>query len=169
MQEVKKLIESRQIEALKKHIPAKLMTIVKYMGQKIYNHSDFGSGIERTELPSFDEFEEEEIPEMDGSNYDSIGYVYDSLSSGRNFEIRYLQYENELVAKFNGNNVFLEVDGKIKGYVPNETWESWMDKLYEIAKPIETKTIKDEKEEKKKSLYKHAIEFIEELKQVWGI
>ena len=150
MEEIKRLVEQRQIESLKKQLPTKMLCILKILGSNVYSDSGYGTGINTNEYD--DEFfgDEEtndgnEIKEIPDEDYSDIGWTYTYLKFGTNIEIRYLIHDKELKTTYNGYTVYLEIDGQLKSYVPSPLWEESIDALYLIAKPKEDENKKEEK------------------------
>ncbi len=171
MDDIKKLIENRQVQATLKQLTPKLMCIVKHLGQKIMGNEGVGEGLHVTPydsgIPYLDN-EEQQLPTAEDEPY-AIGYIYNGLSIGHNLEIRYLTDDRDLRASYNGYTVYREIEGEIEGYVPNETWENVVDRLYKRAKEKEEQAKKDEKIEKKNTLLKDAKKFLDKLRETWGI
>jgi hypothetical protein len=174
MEEIKRLIEQRQIEAVKKQLTLKLMTVVKSLGQGIYG--DFGCGREFSSTAydpdawlTEDERSKGGMPTANDDDYSDMGYIFDALNMGHNFEVRWMGWEKELRAKYNGHVVYLDVEGKLRAYVPNATWEGLTDRLYELAKPIDERARQKEKEESQQSYFKQAAKFLKELREAWGL
>jgi len=172
MEEIKRLIEDRQVQAIKREITKKLMCIVRNMGQPIYGNTGFGTGLN---VNSYDPdawlLEEERLQGGDlllasADDYSSNGYLYDALSIGHNFEIRYM--DTSLRAKYDGHIVYLEEEGKLKAYVPEEKWEQLVAGLYAKAKPLDDQRRVKDKEESKAWFMKQAAKFLEELRKSWG-
>lgn len=170
----KALIDSRGIEATKKKIVSKLVTIAQYMGSPIigeYNYSSI--------LPDFWEYEIDDPYDAnriqdasDSSNEANLGYSYDSLKYGVNFEIlirTYADKVNIVRASYNGNIVFFEEEGVLKGYAPNYLWEQHMDDLYKRAYVLEQQTITEKQKEDTMDIKKRNKTFFEKLKLIWGL
>lgn len=174
MEEIKRLIEARQIEATKKQITLKLMCIVRNLGQGIYGDVGFGAGLGGSSLDTeawmTPEERGEEMPTAeDGGEYSDMGYLFDALNIGHNFEVRWLVHDRELLAKYNGYTVYQEEEGKLKAYVPNKVWEDLMDRLYVRAKPVEEVNKTDAKKEHDAGFFRQAAKFMKELRDSWGI
>lgn len=174
MEEIKRLVEDRQNMATKKQLSPKMMTIVVNLGSGIYGDCGFGGGINSSTLNTNEwmlpeETGEDLVATADDVDYSDIGYIFDSLNIGHNFEICYFKNERKLRAKYNGYIVYLEEEGKLKAYVPNSTWESLVDWFYVKAKPIEDKAREKTKNENQKSFMKQTANFMKELRESWGI
>jgi hypothetical protein len=157
---IKGLLDARIIEATKKKVSLKLCTIAKYMGSPIIGEYGYI------------------FPEEDGIldlnediNESHLGWSYDSLRSGINFEIVIRSYGekiNLVKATYNGYIVYNEEDGDIKGYAPKNDWEHHVDKLYERAKQYEKTALTIEHEKEKEMLKEKKKTFFQKLKEVWG-
>ncbi len=173
MEEIKRLIEERQIMATKKQLSLKMTTIVTNLGSGIYGDVSFGAGLGGSTLDTnawmLPEEKNEEILDAEEVDYSDLGYLFDALGMGHNFEIRLFKNERELQAKYNGYVVYLEEEGKLKAYVPNSTWENLVDTLYRRAKPIEDEMKEKTKEKNQKSFLKQASKFMKDLRESWGI
>jgi len=175
MEEIKRLIEERQVMAVKKELTKKLLCVVRNLGSPIVNQtSGYGVGLSSNEYDSEAWLTEDErnlsgMPTATDEDYSENGYIYDSLARGHNFEVRYLTYDKELRAKYNGYVVYLEEDGKLKAYLPHEVWEKLTNDLYDVAKPKDEARKAKEKEEANKGFMRQATKFLKELRDSWGI
>jgi len=172
MDEIKRLIESRQVEATKKQLSKKMLCIAKYSGHKMYSEFGFGSGSMSTQYDSDDWLTEGEkgyanLPEATDDFFE-YGYVFDALNSGHNLEIRYMSGDNELRTTYNGYVVYLEIDGKLRAYVPHNNWEEVVERLYQKAKVKEELVVKEEKIESESKFMREATKFLKELRDSWG-
>lgn len=174
MEEIKRLKEKREIEATLKKLSSKMQVILQNIGHPMVSHSSNNSVSyydneawltegERTANKShgMDTMDEED------SGY-CIGYIYDTLHTGTNIELKYMINERELKATFNGYTVYLEIEGVLHGYAPNDAWESAIESAYARAKLVEESKKKQEKEEKQKQAIKKANTFIQRLRETWG-
>lgn len=173
MEEIKRLIEERQIMATKKQLSTKLTSIVTSLGDGMYGDMGFGTGFGGSSLDTeawmLPEERDEEIPTADDDDYSHLGYLFDALSMGHNFQVRYTTHDRELRAKYNGITVFLEEEGKLKAYLPDSVWEGLVDRLYVKSKPVEEANKDKAREENQKSFMKQAAKFMKELRESWGI
>ena len=55
---------------------------------------------------------------------------FDGLSRSMHMEIKYSEETSELSLTHRGYLVYKEVMGDLEVYVPNEEWESWIEKLW---------------------------------------
>lgn len=170
---IKSLIDLRIIEATKKKISHKLATIAEHLGCQIVGEYNYGSI-----LPDFWEYEMEDpynaervVEASENSSESVLGYSYDSLKYGVNFEIVVRTYgdkTNLIRANFNGNTVYVEEEGVITGYSPKPEWEIHMESLYEHAVKIE-KNKNEEQNKIDKEEFKVAKKtFFQKLKLIWG-
>lgn len=172
MDEIKRLIESRQIEAVKKQLTQKLLCIVRNLGQPIYGEAGYGTGSSSNSFDSDawlteEERNEDELPTASDDRYSNMGFIYDALQRGHNFEIRYL--DSVLRANYNGFTVYLEEDNKIKAYIPHQIWEKLTNDLYDHAKTLDESRKLQNKEEEKAGFMKKATKFLKELRESWGV
>lgn len=167
---IRKLIESRNNDSIKKRIPLKLSVIAETLGSQI-THQFMSDDIFSTMLMAQSE-EIETLSEDTATR--RIGYIFDSLSSGTNIEITYMvdQAETEgtmLKCRYQGYLVFHEEHGELQAYVPHESWEQIVDRLY--AKALDKKLQMQEvlKEEMKKKMEKEGHGLLEKLRNLWGL
>jgi hypothetical protein len=170
---IKALIDARTIEAIKKQVTNKLSTIAQYMGSPIMGEYSYSSI-----LPDFWEFEMDDPFDADrirdandNMSESNLGWSYDSLRHGINFEIIVRTYADKITlvrATYNGNAVYLEEDGILRGYAPNYTWEQHMEDLYAHAHKLEKAALKKMEEEEEKDNKRSRKTFFEKLKWIWG-
>lgn len=99
----------------------------------------------------------------------SIGWIFDSLSSGINMEIKYIVENAELSVQYNGIYVYKESEGDLKTYVPSDLWESKIENLYKKAKKVNEELNKNIKEEKLNKAKKEKENWITRMKNNWGL
>lgn len=165
-QRIKALIDKRTIQAAKNDLVKKFQVIIKAFGKPIIEQN-----ISYSLLPDFWELESPEILDATDDNIHLRGYYFDGLSRGVNLCIKMLIYDeklSEIRATFNGYQIFLEIEGELKCYVPFPSWENAVDRLYEYAKPVSEEKIKQEKAELKEQSNKKAISIMEKLRLLWG-
>lgn len=170
---IKALIDARTVEAMKKKINLKLSTIAQYMGSPIMGEYTYSSV-----LPDFWEFEMDDPfnadrirDASDNMGESNMGWSYDSLRHGINFEIIVRTHADKislLRASFNGNPVYLEEEGVLMGYAPNYTWEQHMDDLYAHARILEDRARKADEAAETEHNKKRSKTFFEKLKLIWG-
>lgn len=171
MEEIKRLKEKREIEATLKRLSSKMQFILQNIGQPIIQQS---SGM-ITEYDSDawltpeERGKDNEIETMhdDDDGY-LIGHIYDTLSSGKNIELKYMVHERELKTTFNGYTVYKEVEGVLEGYAPDDAWESVIEAAYKRAKLVEESKSKEEKKIRQEQAIKKANTFIQRLRETWG-
>lgn len=194
----KKIKEQRLIEATKKGlmgISGKLGVIVKLLGQPLIHQSDGGYGdvFGYSSTPFYSHEENDEIQTIEvlddyGSPINepnsiewntnksprkheairAIGWIFDSLNSGTNMEIRYITENSELTVQFNGIYVYRESEGDLRSYVPSDDWESKVESLYKKAKKINENLNKSIKEEKINKAKKDKESWLDKVKKNWG-
>lgn len=164
--------EQRTIEAMKKGYmgcEGKFAFIVKKMGDLIISQNS--ANFEQTFMEDFYEWnDEEELPTMEvDESVNEIGMSYDDLKSGNNLTILFLNDENEIIVRYEGKLVYKEVANELQSFVPEEKWESLIEKIYTKAKIVD----KNRKNKENNLLIKAANykkkEIIEKLKDKWGI
>jgi hypothetical protein len=170
---IKSLIDHRMVEALKKKINQKLLTIAQFMGSPIVGEYSYSSM-----LPDFweyeidDPYDPEKIAEAtENAGEQRLGYSYDSLRHGINFEILVRTYGESIHlirATFNGMVVYLEEEGILKGYHPEPRWEQHMEDLFVHAKKLEDRFVKKAQEEETKESKARKKTFLEQLWLIWG-
>jgi hypothetical protein len=166
-QRLQSLIDDRVRKAAKGDLSKKLQTIVKAFGKPIIEQT-----IPYNSLPDFWEIEAPEIMEASDDNVYLRGYYFDGLNRGINICIKTVIYEghlSEIRVTYNGYQVFLEADGELKSYVPFESWEDAVERLYNYAKPASEEKIKEEKVKEKKQAQKRVMSLLDSLRTLWGI
>jgi len=147
----------------------KFAFIVKKMGDLIISQNS--ANFEQTFMEDFYEWnDEEELPTMEfDESVNEIGMSYDDLKSGNNLTILFLNDENEIIVRYEGKLVYKEVANELQSFVPEEKWESLIEKIYTKAKIVD----KNRKNKENNLLIKAANykkkEIIEKLKDKWGI
>jgi hypothetical protein len=194
----KKIKEQRLIEATKKGlmgISGKLGIIVKILGQPLIHQSDGGYGDvfgysstpfyayeENDEIQTIEVLDDYGNPVEEPNSIEwntnksprkhetirAIGWIFDSLNSGINMEIRYITENSELTVQFNGVYVYRESEGDLRSYVPSEEWESKVESLYKKAKKINENLNKNIKEEKLNKAKKDKESWLDKVKKNWG-
>ena len=154
--------ESRLILATKNDLMGpngKLGIICRYLGSKIERQTelDYYSD-EHSELLEFPEY----------SQVFDIGWLFDGLNRGMHLEIKYIDADNKLTVDYKGYEVFCEISGDLERYIPNEEWESKIDKLFKIALTKKKQEMDQQKIEKEELITQKQSSFLERLKQKWG-
>ena len=127
-------------------------------------YDDFGQPIQSPNSPEW-------TPSTSRKAYsiDKIGYYFQSLSSGINLEIKYLDDRKELITNYQGYLVYKELGGELQAYVPSEEWEKHINNFYRMAKKKEDAARKKEKVEKVVKAEKNKAKWLETMKKFWGI
>lgn len=179
----KRIKEERTNEAIKKNLiglDGKLGIILKTLGQPIVGQSiadyqDVDENIIPTILTYDDYGNEIEEPYWVDENHKveyrpyELGWYFDGLSYSFHFEIKYEEDTSVLTAKFKGRDVYKDMAGDLLCYVPSPDWEGPVDKLYEKAKSIREKRKKEDRKIKEQKAEKNKSNFLNKLKELWGI
>jgi hypothetical protein len=165
------LIERRKLEAARKEVSKKLISIVKHLGKPMIEQ-----GANCRYLPDMWMLEEQQddyiILEPDEyMNEWNKGYYFDGLKYGINLCIKTLIYEDrvrEVKATFNGYLVFSEEGGDVVGYAPFSEWENAMNMFYEASSIKEEKESVIIKQNLKEENKKQAKSIMTMLRHFWG-
>jgi|SRR5581483_2270867 len=184
----KKIKEQRTAEAISKEymgLDGKFGIILKTLGKPILAQGS--NNVETTEWRDVYELEEETIPEEDpDAPILEVGRMFSGLKFGYNIEITYMQEGTiptkvddyftayELASKvlkvyWNSYLVYLESDGELHQFLPNEEWENIINKIYGSAKKLRVKINQENIEESKNQDVKEKMSFLQMLRQKWGI
>ncbi len=187
-QREKAIKEQRTNEAMKKRLlgpTGKLGSILKAFGTSIIRQSSGLYDSTYMEDPYDNYYDVEYSPTLSGQQgpishryelgmmddfqaYEE-GLTFDGLSRGMHIDITYWYSENRLTVTHRGFMVFNEIAGDLDCYVPNEAWESQVDKLFETAKG-RLKVLKEEQDlANLVQAGKNKASFIENLRRRWGI
>lgn len=151
--------EQRVIEAVKKNLmgpSGKIGCIIQYLGEPLVaQRSDEVYFIDDL----YEEPSEEDVRTMEDDLTYTIGYQFDGLSRGVHLDMKFLDVESEISVYFKGNLVYQEVKGNLTCFVPNDEWEFYVNRFYEVAHKKKLDAIKTEK--------KNTIELAKEGKQQW--
>lgn len=123
-------------------------------------------GVDGSERPSGSEWTEMSDPTMYGTMV--MGWHFDGLSRGMHMEIKYDDSTSELSLHYRGYPAYRELKGEIIGYVPNEEWEGWIDRLYKTAKEMKRKQQESEFEEKVKEAEDNKQSWLRGIISRWG-
>ncbi len=176
-----KIKEQRTLEAVKKNLmgnAGKFGLIARFLGEPIVSQSGFDGHFpddqiyhiysDTVEEPIGGGFTENREYDSYESNVIEIGWLFDGLSSGMHLEIKYLEEFKELKVTYKGNIVYREIAGELFAYVPNDEWETNINKLYAIAEKREL----TERLKKKKILVeesnKNKNNWFKNMKDRWG-
>lgn len=180
-------------------LDGKIGLIVKNLGQPIIDQSQGwlgGYGFSATELPNYETTEVDpndpyQIPtiidagdeeqELTGwmwtenrqsalpVSMQQLGWHFDGLSRGMHLEIKYDKELTELTVHYKGYLVFKEKAGDLQAYNPNADWEQYIEKLYKIAKQKDNKAKQEIKIEKIENAKKNKKNWVQKLRETWGI
>ena len=169
-EKVKLLIEQRRAKALKENVAGKLTTIARYLGKPII--SQHGT-IWRNDAYQYDVNDGD-----DDYREHLLGYMYDGLPSGMNFQSKILIYVDEddeskftveeLRATYNGHLVFHEAEGRLQSYFPSPLWEDFMEKIYQTAFAAEERSERAARDAKITKKRAEAKGFVETLRRLWN-
>lgn len=146
----------------------KFAYILRWLGYPIVEQNDL---IEANyELDVYEQHAEETLPELsEDVSAREIGYYFDGLKYGYNIDMKYDNFSKEIKVVFDGKIVYKEENGELLAYVPNNSWESHIKSLCEIAKKVELKRkefinteLRRQIKDKKHNIYK-------DLNEKWGI
>lgn len=170
---IKALIDARTIQAIKNKTASKLTTIAQFMGSPVMGEYNCESM-----LPDFWEYEMDDPYDAErvadasqNAGELNLGYIYDSLRYGINFEILVRSYGdkvNVIRASLNGNVVFKEEDGVLQAYAPNDNWEKHMEDLYVRAKVLEERENEKIRVVEAEEMKNTKKSFLQKLKMIWG-
>lgn len=97
-----------------------------------------------------------------------IGWHFDGLSRGMHLEIQYMEERHELAVSWKGYSVYREVAGELHQYVPGD-WEDSVNQLHTSAKKKENVARRFGVEDMKEESYRKKLNFLETLRQLWGV
>jgi hypothetical protein len=168
---IKALIDARIIESIKKKMPHKLSTIAQYLGDPIISDDqDYSSMMCSTWGDEISDEQQIAMADEDATTR-HLGYHYDSLKYGINFEIVVKTYDEmteSIRVSMDGIVVYLEEDTQLKCYAPSDRWERHMEDLFAQAKLRENKETAVKDAEDKVLFEKKKKTFYENLKSLWG-
>lgn len=166
--------EKRVIEATKKDYlgsNGKFAVISKTLGDQIIDQGSLSNN-----FITYDNFwnqiedSENKISYLDENiNLSSMGYYFYGLNYSYNIEIFYFEDQKRIDVKYNGDAVYREAGGDLEMYIPSQEWESKIEALYKIAKPIEESNKKAEKKIMKEAFENKKNYILSYLKSKWGI
>jgi len=179
--------EQRTFEATKKKlmgVDGKLGTILKQLGHPIVAQDIYYEN----RLNFYDEYDEEEIITTGNTEDDApagwewtdpesiyetstrqIGWHFDGLSRGMHLEIKYDDYTGVLSLHYKGYLVFEENSGDLLRYSPSADWEILVDRLYQVAAPMKKKRSDEFKEEQTQEGKRQKRNFLQRMKEKWGL
>lgn len=159
IEDIKILIEKRHLDAIKKNLTIKLSSIARYLGDAIISHS--GSAYWEEDAEFINEMDEDE-------DCYEIGHHYNGLKRGHHLEIHLLEEGHTVKASYQGQEVYLEKDGKLYCYASNPEWEEIIEQLYKLSSEKETVSKKEEKILYDQETEKEVKSFFSELKRLWN-
>lgn len=183
---VNALIRDRTIQATKNNIRGKLICVARNMGSPIMGHH-FDNPITEEDWSNFNngkmDWSREPDESLENGNLPRLGFVYDSLKIGVNFEIvvlvkekfnsvtgiRELENPTEMRCSYNGYKVYEEIGGILKSYAPFSQWEEHLDQIFNYATGRDNRRKISEKEEENKIRKKAANKALQNLRRLWGI
>ena len=183
------LKEQRVAEAMDRNymgLEGKFGVILKYLGKPIINQGS--ANYEVTEWQDVYDLEAPEgLPEEDpDSPIREIGKVFDGLKYGHHIEISYLkngtipikineyrtiyeQVSKVLKVSWKGYLVYLEAEGDLHIFTPSNEWEDVILKMYESARKIQNTYRHDTSLSSQEEAKKDKLNFLERLREKWGI
>ena len=166
--------EQRIIEATKKRLTQKLITIAKYMGRPVIAQHVISNKLDdpwqlQDEVMVYDPTTN--ILNAEDSYTSDLGYHFDGLKCGINLCVTSMYFAgkvSELKATFNGYLVFAESEGELKAYAPFPVWENAMDMFYEGAIVQEKKRLSEEKQKRQEDNKRQMGTFWTRFRMLWG-
>jgi hypothetical protein len=182
---IRGVVQARTIEAAKDKIHEKMVVIAQNMGSPIMGHH-FDNPITEEDWQNFfnaDADWSRPAEEDLSGNLPKLGFVYDSLKLGVNFEIvvmvkevknlttglKDLDKPSEIRCSYRGYRVYHEEDGVIKCFAPFPEWRTHLEKLYKKATGKDTDRRERNREEEKQIKKKATKKALQNLRRLWGI
>jgi|688.fasta_scaffold141213_3 hypothetical protein len=164
--------EARTIEAMRRGymgMEGKISVIAKRLGQPIIQQGS--RSFEQTFLSDpFALEKDDEMPTIGENDHSyEIGLHYDGLSRGINLSVYVHFHHREIICEFNGQKVYWEIGGELESYVPHESWENQLEKIYDNAKKVERLQRPQERKKLVEAANKKRQELLNEFKQKWGL
>lgn len=164
--------EQRTVDAMREGLmgfEGKLCRIARTFGQPIVKQG--ASNFEATELEdAWLLHDENEIPTMDEDEMSyQIGWHFDGLRRGLHMEILWRDEFRELKCYYKGRLVYRESGGELDGYVPHDEWHSIVNELFEQTKKKERLNRKVEHQVVAVEARRKQQEFLDAMRQKWGI
>ena len=187
--------EKRLILATTKNLTGlegKIGQILKYMGEPVVSQtSEFYEQTNWSDiypyLNVYDEPNKEELPTQDmDTNLIEVGRTLSALKWGINMELSYLKetkipvkrselYTEWVVAQrvmsvtYKGYVVYREISGDLDSYLPDDEWETALDRIYESCKKIKKTDKINRDAEKAEENRNNKLGLIARLRDKWGI
>lgn len=167
------IAEKRQIEATRKNLmgaSGKLGMIAKVLGTPIQRQGSPLFDMSYLDDP-FALHNPEDIPQFNGNDDYVVteGYLFDGTTSGIHMEIKLMVNDNKLRVSWQGYTVFDEQAGDLLGYVPNEEWEGWVDRLYRRSKDRAKAQMEAQKPLVEAETQTQLGRFLDRMRRRWGI
>ena len=162
-----KLKETRTIEANKKGyigMSGKFATIIKAFGEPVLDDSFFYRN--NTPYEDFDS-KPDLIPTIDSDDR-VIFWHWDSLKYGRNICIKLNSEADEIMVTNDGIKVYSEESGEISSYIPDESWEGFLENVYQKARKSLESIRQSQKEKRLEEIQVVKKSFIQKLISKWG-
>lgn len=187
--------EKRLILATTKNLTGlegKIGQILKYMGDPVIsqasgfyeqaNWNDMYPYLNVYDMPN-----NEDLPTEDmDTNLIEIGRTLSALKWGINMELSYLR-ESRIPVKrtelytewvdaqkvmsvtYKGYIVYREISGDLESYLPDDEWETALDRIYEACKKIKKQSKIDKDVERTEEIRSDKLGLIARLRERWGI
>lgn len=187
--------EKRLILATTKNLTGlegKIGQILKYMGDPVIsqasgfyeqaNWNDMYPYLNVYDMPN-----NEDLPTEDmDTNLIEIGRTLSALKWGINMELSYLR-ESRIPVKrtelytewvdaqkvmsvtYKGYIVYREISGDLESYLPDDEWETALDRIYEACKKIKKQSKIDKDVERTEEIRNDKLGLIARLRERWGI
>jgi hypothetical protein len=187
--------EKRLILATTKNLTGlegKIGQILKYMGDPVISQtSDFYESTNWNDmypyLNVYEDTNKEDLPTEDmDTNLIEIGRTLSALKWGINMELSYLK-ESKIPIKrtelytewvnaqrvmsvtYKGYIVYREISGDLESYLPDDEWESSLDRIYEACKKIKKQSKIEKDAERTDEIRNDKLGLIARLREKWGI
>ena len=167
-------------------LDGKFGIILKALGKPVISQGT--ANYEVTEWKDMYELQDEDrLPEEDlDAPITEIGKIFDGLKFGYNIEITYMKEgtipikkdeyyvtnepaEKVLKVFWKGYLVYLEAEGELYTFTPNDEWEDLIVKIYDSAVKVYKDKKKDAIIEAKLEDMQDKLSFLERLRRQWGI
>jgi hypothetical protein len=187
--------EKRLILATTKNLTGlegKIGQILKYMGDPVISQtSDLHEQTKWSDmypyLNVYDTPNEEDLPTEDmDTHLIEIGRTLSALKWGINMELSYLKEskipvkrtdlytewvdaERVMTVTYKGYVVYREISGDLDSYLPDDEWETALDRIYESCKKIKKKSKIEKDAERAEEIKDEKLGLIARLRDKWGI
>ena len=99
----------------------------------------------------------------------TIGWLFDGLSRGMHLEVKTDRKAREIQVSWKGYLVYKEDGGNLLAYVPNKDWEDKIESLFHQVELRTRERRKEEREEEKEELKKEKKDWLQSMKEIWGM